>query len=334
MSLLRVRKALRGSTADYRVPRWWLPGCAETNDVPVDAAVVQICPQEFFARRIDWLLRMDGQPTPRANWSRQAVVYNLFVRSGTAFDHDGDGKIGGAAQDLTLNHSGQRETGTFLKVLAILPHLLRMGVNTLYLLPVTAVGQHGRKGELGSPYAIRNPERLEPTLADPLVGDLPVDVQFAALVEAAHRLGMRVVLEFVFRTAALDADWIDQHPNWFYWIDRQVPNRHAGMKDPARGFGAPVFPAEELDEIYLAVTGKCRVEAAAGAQPERSAKGRMHAPPAAYRQWFAAPPTKIQRQPDGEAVGFGSAGELRVPPAFADWPPATALDRRDLLAHV
>ncbi len=107
------------------------------------------------------------------------MVYNLFVRHGTAFDHDGDGKIGGAAPDPTLNQSGQRETGPFLKVLAILPHLLRMGVNTLYFLPVTALGQHGRKGELGSPYATRNPERLEPTLADPLVGDLSVDVQFA-----------------------------------------------------------------------------------------------------------------------------------------------------------
>ena len=63
--------------------------------------------------------------------------------------------------------------------------------------------------------------RVIDTLADPLV-DLDVDVQFRALVEACHALGMRVICEFVFRTASRDADFIAEHPDWFYWIKREI----------------------------------------------------------------------------------------------------------------
>ena len=258
------------------------------------------------------------------DWSRRAVVYNLFVRGGAGFDHDDDGEIGGAPGDPTLNGDGHRETGTFLKAIAILPHIARMGVNTLHLLPVTAIGESGRKGELGSPYAIRNLERLEPTLADPILGDLPIEAQFAALTEAAHRIGIRIVLEFVFRTASLDSDWIEEHPEWFYWIDRRVPNRGAATADPSQGFGAPLFGRRELDEIAEAVTGprgEGPLVGAALAKRLRAGKGRLHPPPARYRDWFAAPPKRVAQGIDSEIVGFGDEKELRVPPAFADWPP-------------
>ena len=57
---------------------------------------------------------------------------------------------------------------------------------------------------------------------------LGAEAEFAGFVEAAHHLGLRVVLEFVFRTAAKDAVWASEHPEWFYWIRADVPDREAG----------------------------------------------------------------------------------------------------------
>ena len=38
-------------------------------------------------------------------------------------------------------------------------------------------------------------------------------------------MGFKVVVEFVFRTAAKDGDWVKEHPEWFYWIKESVPLR-------------------------------------------------------------------------------------------------------------
>ena len=76
----------------------------------------------------------------------------MFVRTTAAFDHNGNGKL-----DLPLNERGFRETGTFLKAIAMLPYIKRLGATVIHLLPITSIGQDGNKGTLGSPYAIRNP---------------------------------------------------------------------------------------------------------------------------------------------------------------------------------
>ena len=80
------------------------------------------------------------------------MIYNLFVRTTTAFDHNGNGTL-----DLPTNAEGLRETGTFLKAMAMLPYIKRLGATTVHLLPITSIGHDGNKGTLGSPYAIRNP---------------------------------------------------------------------------------------------------------------------------------------------------------------------------------
>ncbi len=139
----------------------------------------------------------------------------------TAFDHNGDDQI-----SPMPNSDGWRETGTLLKSMALLPYIREMGFNTVHLLPITAIGRDGRKGTLGSPYAIRNPYLLDENSAEPALG-LTAEQLFRGSVEAAHRLGMRVVIEFVLRTAAKDSDWVPEHPEWFYWIRADVPDRAA-----------------------------------------------------------------------------------------------------------
>jgi hypothetical protein len=56
---------------------------------------------------------------------------------------------------------------------------------------------------------------------------------------------MRVVMEFVLRTSSKDGDLIGEHPEWFYWVREDVPDREAGSADP-EAYGNPIFPDDDL----------------------------------------------------------------------------------------
>jgi hypothetical protein len=206
-----------------------------------------------------------------------------------------------------VNADGFRETGTFLKALAMLPYIKRLGANTIHLLPVTSIGQDGNKGTLGSPYAIKNAYELDENLGEPAIG-LDVKIQFKAFVEAAHRMGFKVVAEFVFRTAAKDGDWVKEHPEWFYWIRESVPLRGPGSTDEG-AYGSPLFTPEELARIHADV--------------REGRFGDLVPPHATYRAFFTMPPVSAQvRLVDGRYLGTTPDGvTAKIPGAFADWPP-------------
>ncbi|MBI3037792.1 hypothetical protein HYY75_01895 [bacterium] len=251
------------------------------------------------------------------SWVEKEIIYNLFVRLSTSFDHNQDGILGGSPKDISLNPEGIRESGTFLKSIALLGHIKNLGATTIHLLPVTTIGRDGNKGNLGSPYAIKNVYTLEPSLADPLV-EMSVEEQFKAFVEACHMLGLRVICEFVFRTASKDADWVKEHPEWFYWIDAKIQDRNpqdVGEETQKLKYGNPVFSKEQLVSIKEKVS-KCDFFGL----PE---------PPVEYRRFFKLPPSKdkIKINEKGQYRGFSldpeneEMVETRIPGAFADWPP-------------
>ncbi|PLX25342.1 MAG: alpha-amylase [Ignavibacteria bacterium] len=299
LQILRDRIAEFESTlpgGEYRVPSLWI------QDSPEGESLSQVHPVTFFREAIDNILSRESEaPEMQASsgeWTKDAVVYNIFTRLTTAWDHDGDGRI--ALDDL---EGGLRETGTFLKSIAILPYLKSLGINTLHLLPVTAIGQDGNKGSLGSPYAIRNPYKLDDRLCEPF-HELGVESEYAAFVEAAHHLGMRVVMEFVFRTASKDSDWILDHPNWFYWIDAEIPDR---SEEQPEGYGNPQFSEDELQVINQRV--------------RRHDHSSLPPPGMAYRNMFHDMPMEIVQEGD-RYIGLLEDGKrLRIPGAFADWPP-------------
>ncbi len=286
-----------GRSSDYLVPGLW------TEDSR-GQSIVAVNPFRFYRTCIETILfGKDRTPETRADggeWSREAIVYNMFIRHTAAFDHNGDERV-----SVEASREGLRETGTFLKAIALLPYISRLKCDTVHLLPVASIGRDGRKGSLGSPFAVRNPYTLEETLSEPVL-DLDVDTQFAAFVEAVHRMGMRVVLEFVLRTAAKDSDWIPGHPEWFYWIRDDIPDRDPGEMDP-RKFGPPLFDEKEIGTITERVSNHDFDDL-----PE---------PPPVYRDMFGPIPVKVEKS-NGRYIGFGPGGErLRIPGAFADWPP-------------
>ena len=285
----------KGEMLSYRVPSLWFNPAAAPEAIHVN-------PFSFWKERIEKIIASPAAQSYQEIRPHDAVIYNMFVRLTTAFDHNGNGVL-----DTPVSGDGLRETGTFMKSIALLPYLKYLGINTVYLLPITAIGKFGNKGDLGSPYAIRNPYKLDEQLGEPALG-VGVEQEFKAFVEAAHHLGMKVVLEFVLRTTAKDSDWIKQHPDWFYWIDSKIPERAPGSAS-ASEYGTPVFPLADLKQIYHAV--------------ETKQFDNLVAPPDGYRKMFTEPPTPDNVSAAKEGGYLGKVGDrtAKIPGAFADWPP-------------
>ncbi|WP_167599263.1 alpha-amylase family glycosyl hydrolase [Chlorobaculum sp. 24CR] len=283
-----LEKARRESTSPgYAVPNLWRNGATGISVVD---------PFDYFSETLDAIgnappAKLDAGPE-ESGWSASAIVYNLFVRYDAAFDHNRDGQIGTDALA-----EGFRETGTLLKAITMLPYIRRMGVNTLYLLPLTSIGSVNRKGSLGSPYAIKNQYRLDETLGEPAL-DLSLETQLKALVEAAHHLGMRVVFEFVFRTSSIDSDWIEQHPKWFYWIK---------SSEGLPPYAAPAFEDDKLTRIYE--------------QVDKHDFHELPEPDEAYRNRFVPAPEKLALGEHGYSGATADGEPCVIASAFSDWPP-------------
>ncbi|MFM7709564.1 MAG: alpha-amylase family glycosyl hydrolase [Ferruginibacter sp.] len=97
--------------------------------------------------------------------------------------------------------------GTMAAFQTHLPRLQRMGVTILWFMPIHPIGQQNRKGTLGSYYSIRDYTAVNPELGD--AND------FRNLIQAAHALGMKVIIDWVANHAAWDHVWTKTHPNFF-----------------------------------------------------------------------------------------------------------------------
>jgi hypothetical protein len=216
--------ARRGAAFDgsYFIPEVWnAVGWERYATDQKRPGQIRVNPYEFLSHIIgrhilphaeagkDYLRPLDrGSAAPPE--LHQCVIYGALLRTFTAWDHV---------------RPGQVCPGSFIKTIGLLPYLRKLGVNILYLLPVFATSDRYKKGECGSPYAIRDSYRLDRNLHDDLLGEADeamVATEFKALIEACHILGIRVMVDFVFRTVARDHALLADHPEWFYWIRRRT----------------------------------------------------------------------------------------------------------------
>jgi starch synthase (maltosyl-transferring) len=132
----RLAEQARPISTPYFVPGLWIDARS--------SAAQPVNPYQFYHRRLSEIAAAEPLPliggAPGGEWSRNAIIYNLFPRLTAAFDHAGDGRL-----DIEPDAEGWRETGTLLKCIALLPYLKSMNFNTIHLLPITAVGQDGKK---------------------------------------------------------------------------------------------------------------------------------------------------------------------------------------------
>lgn len=97
--------------------------------------------------------------------------------------------------------------GTFNAFREHMPRLKNMGVDILWFMPITPIGELNRKGSLGSYYSVKDYKAVNPefgTLED-----------FIELVEEAHKLGMYVILDWVANHTAWDNHMVYENPEWY-----------------------------------------------------------------------------------------------------------------------
>lgn len=126
---------------------------------------------------------------PEPDWSRNAVIYEVNVRQFTP-------------------------QGTFSAFAQHLPRLRQMGVDILWFMPIQPIGIERRKGGLGSYYSIRNY-----TATNPEFGSL---ADFKRVVDTAHALGFKVILDWVANHTAHDHHWVKEHPDWYVYDAKGV----------------------------------------------------------------------------------------------------------------
>ncbi|NBS13786.1 alpha-amylase [bacterium] len=112
---------------------------------------------------------------PGPDWLAAAVVYEVFPR---AFSKEGN--LAGVTQRL-----------------AELKHL---GADVIWLMPIHPTGEKDKPGPEGSPYAVRDYYNIDPRLGS--------KKDLIELVETAHGLGLKVILDLVPNHTAWDAVWM------------------------------------------------------------------------------------------------------------------------------
>ena len=99
------------------------------------------------------------------------------------------------------------EEGTFKAFETHLDRLKDMGVNILWLMPIHPISEKERKGTLGSYYAVSDYRAVNPefgTMED-----------FTHLLNKAHDMGFKVILDWVANHTGWDNSWIKDHDNWY-----------------------------------------------------------------------------------------------------------------------
>ncbi|HQD11087.1 MAG TPA: alpha-amylase family glycosyl hydrolase, partial [Flavihumibacter sp.] len=97
--------------------------------------------------------------------------------------------------------------GSFNAFARELPRLQNMGVQILWFMPITPIAIDKRKGTLGSYYACG-----DYTSTNPEYGSLD---DFRQLVQQAHELGMKVIIDWVANHTGYGHTWTLTHPEYF-----------------------------------------------------------------------------------------------------------------------
>ena len=116
------------------------------------------------------------------NWAATSTIYEVNIRQYT-------------------------DEGTFAAFQKHLPRLQSMGVDILWLMPITPISKLKRKGSLGSYYACSSYSKINPEMGD--------ENDFLNLVKAAHALGMKVIIDWVANHTGAEHEWMASHPDWF-----------------------------------------------------------------------------------------------------------------------
>ena len=116
------------------------------------------------------------------DWSSRAVIYEVNIRQ-------------------------YSPEGTFKAFLKHLPRLKELGIDILWIMPIHPIGKKNRKGELGSFYSSKDYKAINPNLG--------TEADLHQLINSAHAMGFKVILDWVANHSAFDNVWAIKHPDWY-----------------------------------------------------------------------------------------------------------------------
>lgn len=117
-----------------------------------------------------------------SEWTKKAVLYEVNIRQYTP-------------------------EGTFKAFETHLPRLKELGVDILWIMPINPISVKNRKGSLGSYYSVKDYKAVNPefgTLED-----------FKNLVNKAHEMGFKVIIDWAANHTGWDNQWITDHKDWY-----------------------------------------------------------------------------------------------------------------------
>jgi len=97
--------------------------------------------------------------------------------------------------------------GSFRAFANHLPRLRDMGIEILWFMPITPISKKGRLGELGSYYACSDYMTTNPEFGS--IED------FRWLVDQAHQLGLKILIDWVANHTGWDHVWTKDHPEFY-----------------------------------------------------------------------------------------------------------------------
>lgn len=116
------------------------------------------------------------------DWSKNATIYEANIRQMTA-------------------------EGTFKALEGELEDIKDLGVEIIWLMPIQPIGVDNRKGGLGSYYSVQDYKKVNPEF-----GNLN---DFKSLVNKAHEMDMKIILDWVANHTSWDHAWTTSHPEWY-----------------------------------------------------------------------------------------------------------------------
>ena len=97
--------------------------------------------------------------------------------------------------------------GTLKAFIEHIPRLHHMGVEILWLMPITPISVEKRQGTWGSYYAASSYTDIDPNYGTP--------DDFHLLIKTAHYYGMKVIIDWVANHTGYDHQWTVKYPTWY-----------------------------------------------------------------------------------------------------------------------
>ncbi|MBC7884966.1 MAG: alpha-amylase [Saprospiraceae bacterium] len=128
------------------------------------------------------------------------------------------------------------DEGTFNAFRKHLPRLKEMGVDMLWFMPVYPISDTKKKGTLGSYYAVSDFRNTNRKFGTP--------EEFKLIIQDAHKLGMKIILDWVPNHTGWDHVWIKDHPDYY------TKDSSGNIIDPLNEHGASMGWTDVADLNY------------------------------------------------------------------------------------